>query len=280
MLDYNNSSFNQEAFKGDSSTLIILHGWRSSKEKWQAVRENLERRGVRVIIPDLPGFKDETELNEVWDLDDYVEWFEKFSSCCCEPSSMRDEARRFRSSSKNPELFHRFTSRNNNLRFFLLGHSFGGRIAIKYTAKNPEKVKGLILVSSAGIKHKKTFRQNLLFQMAKAGNKFSFLPFFNFLRKVFYKFIVKEKDYPEAKGYLKETFKKIISEDLTRHLEQIKPPTLIIWGEKDKMTPISDAYLMNEKIKNSKLKVLKNIGHLPYRETPKKLSEVIMDFLR
>ena len=46
------------------------------------------------------------------------------------------------------------------------------------------------------------------------------------------------------------------------------------------MTPISDAYLMNEKIKNSKLKVLKNIGHLPYRETPKKLSEIIMDFLR
>ena len=230
-------------------TIIILHGWQSSKEKWQAVKENLEKQGLKIIVPDLPGFKKETELKNPWDLDDYINWFKNFSSEISEP-------------------------------FFLLGHSFGGRISIKYAAQHPEKLKGLILVSAAGIKHKRTFKQNLFFQIAKIGNKFSFLPFFNLFRKAFYKFIVREKDYIHTQGFLKETFKKIISQDLTPHLSQIKTPTLIIWGEKDKITLLSDANLMNKKIQNSKLEVLKNIGHSPYKEIPIDLANKVVNFIK
>jgi pimeloyl-ACP methyl ester carboxylesterase len=230
-------------------TIIILHGWGSSKEKWQEVKENLEKQGLKVVVPDLPGFKKETELKKPWNLDNYIDWFKNFSSEISEP-------------------------------FFLLGHSFGGRIGIKFAAQHPEKLKGLILVSSAGIKHKRTFKQNLFFQITKIGNKFSFLPFFNLFRKAFYKFIVREKDYIHTQGFLKDTFKKIITEDLTGYLEKIKTFTLIIWGEKDKMTPLSDAHLMNKKITNSKLEVLKNIGHSPHRETPKILVEKIINFIK
>jgi pimeloyl-ACP methyl ester carboxylesterase len=244
-----NLSLNNKNLEQNNPTLIILHGWQSSKEKWQVVKENLEKQGLKVIVPDLPGFKKENELNRSWNLDNYLRWFEKFSSEISEP-------------------------------FFLLGHSFGGRMAIKFAAQHPEKLKGLILVSAAGIKHKKTFKQNLFFKMAKTGKKFSFLPFFSFFRKAFYKFIVREKDYARAQGFLKETFKKIIAEDLTPYFLKIKISTLIIWGEKDKMTSLSDAYLMNKKIPNSKLEILKKIGHLPYREAPEILAEKIINFVK
>lgn len=232
----------------NSQVAIILHGWQSSKEKWEKVKESLERQGIKTIVPDLPGFKKEAELNRVWNLDDYVGWLEKFSSEIAEP-------------------------------FFIIGHSFGGRLALKFGAKHPEKLRGLILVSSAGIKSPENPRQKLMAAAAKIGNKFSFLPFFEFLRKFFYKFIVRKSDYCGLGGALKETFKKVIAEDLTPFLSQIKTPALIIWGEKDEITPLKDAYLMNKMIPNSKMEILRGVGHAPHLEIPEKLSQIIIDFV-
>ncbi|MCK4453818.1 alpha/beta hydrolase [Candidatus Parcubacteria bacterium] len=243
--------------------LIILHGWQSSKEKWQTIKQELQKcteNGsqcieIKVIIPDLPGFKKETELDRVWDLDDYINWFEKYSSGLSEP-------------------------------FYLLGHSFGGRMAIKFAAKHPEKLKELILVSSAGIKSK----QNILYLTFLAyAKKFKWiflkLPLFKnlfpILRKIFYKYILRKTDYINAEKmpYLQKTFKKVIAEDLTPYLSQIKTPTLIIWGKGDKITPLSDAYLMKEKIKNSKLEILKSVGHVPHLKNPEILTQKIKKFM-
>jgi pimeloyl-ACP methyl ester carboxylesterase len=134
----------------------------------------------------------------------------------------------------------------------------------------------MILVSSAGIKPKKTFRQRLIFVLAKFGNKFSFLPGYSLLQKIFYKFIVRRKDYLKTKGIMKEIFKKIIDEDLTLFLPQITIPTLLVWGAKDRMTPLSDGYKMNKEIKNSELKIIPNVSHAPHLEAPEKLAEIIM----
>lgn len=226
-------------------TLIILHGWQSSKERWEKVKKEIGKEDIEVIIPDLPGFKKEAGLNRTWNLNDYVEWFNKFSQ-----------------------------SQEN---FFLLGHSFGGRIAIKFTAKYPEKIKGLILVSSAGIKPKKSFLISVFVPIFKI---FSFLPGYSFLREVFYKYILRKTDYLKAKGAVKETFKKIIEEDLTSYLSKIKIPTLILWGKSDKSTPLADAYLMKEKIKNSKLEIFKKVSHAPHLEKPEILSKKILEFLK
>ena len=87
-------------------TLIILHGWRSSKERWQNVKQNIESSGIKVIAPDIPGFKPETALREPWNLDNYVEWFKGF-----------------------------LAEQRISGQFFLLGHSFGGRILIKFSVK-------------------------------------------------------------------------------------------------------------------------------------------------
>ena len=232
-------------------TIVILHGWGSSKEKWLVVKEILDSKGIKVIVPDLPGFKKETALTRVWDLDDYVDWFKDFCSDFDEP-------------------------------FFLLGHSFGGRIAIKFAAQNPEKLKGLILVSSAGIIPKKIFLRVYIGKITKFGKIFSFIPFYKLFRKGFYKYILRRTDYIQAEKlpYLKETFKNIIKEDLRKYFSKIQTQCLIVWGDKDDMTPLPDGKIMAQEIPNSKLKILRDIGHFPYTQNPKLLSEKIIEFIQ
>jgi pimeloyl-ACP methyl ester carboxylesterase len=228
----------------NGQSLIILHGWQSSKEKWSKVKEVIEREGVKVIIPDLPGFKEKNKLERAWNIDNYVNWFKDFS--------------------------------HDKEKFFLLGHSFGGRVSIKFASKHPERLEGLILVSSAGIKN----QERPISKLIPLLKKFSFLPGYSFLRKAFYKFIIRKTDYLYVDGMLKETFKKVIEEDLTPILSQIKARTLILWGQKDKITPLANARLMKERIGESRLEVLEGIGHTPYLEDPEGLAEKILTFIK
>jgi len=237
-----------------SKTILILHGWQSSKEKWEKVEQEVEKAGIKVIAPDLPGFKKENELERPWNLDDYVEWTRKF---------IRE---------------------NTSGQIFLLGHSFGGRVAIKFAVKYPEKLSGLVLISAAGITSRPKAKISVFLILSKVGHLIFSLPilkFFQPLAKKFIYFLAGGKDYYSIQNqFMKQTFKNIISENLNDLLLKIKTTTLIIWGEKDKMTPLQDAYVMNKKIKNSKLEILKNIQHLPYLESPELLSEKITDFIQ
>jgi len=231
--------------------LIILHGWQGLKERWDKIKEKIEKGGVKVIIPDLPGFIEGTELTQPWDLNNYLVWMENF-------------------------IEKEKSSGNLIEPFFLLGHSFGGRIAIKFAVKHPQKLKGLILISAAGIKTKEKFISNF----TPFLKKFSFLPGYSFFRKLFYKFVIRKTDYLNVEGVMKETFKKVIEEDLAPILPQIRTKTLIIWGEKDKDTPISDGYLMKEKIENARMEILKGIGHIPHLDCPEILAKKILDFIK
>jgi len=209
-------------------TLIILHGWQSSKEKWQAVKDNLE---YNVVIPDLPGFK--TELDRAWTLDDYVEWLRNFSKDMGE--------------------------------FFLLGHSFGGRIAIKFAEKYA--LQGLILVSAAGIKTDKKILKHLSKRFKLKGG----------LRTFFYKYILRRTDYLNAKGFLKQTMSNVVDEDLTPLLNRISVPVHIIWGKNDKLTPLKHGYIMKEKT-GATMDVI-NTGHAPYIEDSVLLAEKIKKYV-
>jgi pimeloyl-ACP methyl ester carboxylesterase len=78
---------------------------------------------------------------------------------------------------------------------------------------------------------------------------------------------------------MKETFIKIIAEDLTSCLSLISVPTLIIWGEKDRITPLSDGYLMKEKIAQSELKIIPGQGHAFHHEAPEEIAREILQFI-
>jgi len=237
---------------GSGPAILILHGWGASSSSWVRFLNSAITQEYKIIVPDLPGFGESTMPLQPWELNDYVDWVNSFCK------------------------------KENLSQVLLLGHSFGGRVAIKFAAKYPERLQGLILSDAAGISREKIFRIGFLL-LSKFGKLLTALPILNrfqgYFRKFLY-FFLGQRDYFLAEGTMKETFKKIITEKLTAYLEEIKVSTLVVWGEEDGVTPLKDAFLINRKIKNSKLVVLSGVGHSPNLEVPQKLSEVILNFLQ
>lgn len=227
--------------------IIILHGWASKLERWDQLRKGLEQKGWQVFLPSLPGFG-KNSLIKPWGLDDYLFWLQDWI-------------------------------RNKNLDdFFLLGHSFGGSIAIKYAAQRPKQLRGLILVNSAGVRKRLTLKKLIFLPIAKIGKLVFFIPPLCFFKKpavwLFYTFI-REKDYYQANPVMKKTLKIIFKEDLRKISKRVKVPSLILWGEKDKLTPLVHGRLFNQKIAKSKLIVYDNVGHnLPFVKTRELIEEI------
>ncbi len=227
--------------------ILILHGWNGSAKSWENVQQLLEKKGIRVIIPDLPGFGENPPLSEPWSMDDYINWVKEY----CE--------------------------KNNLSHFFLLGHSFGGSLAAGFSSRFPEEVKKLILVDAAIIRVKHAKRE-ILAKIAKILKPFSFLPFYNLARRVFYKFIA--SDYPDLEGAMRETYLRVVKKDLSDCLSAITVPSLLIWGEKDKITTLRDAYLIKEKLARVKLEIISDIKHSPHLEAPEILVEKVLNFIK
>ena len=237
-----------------SIPIVILYGWGSSSQSFQLIKEILARKGFLVYVPDLPGFGKAQPPPQAWTVDDYTDFVWQFIQ-----SQKID-------------------------RFYLFGHSFGGRVGIKFAIKYPEKLAGLILCDAAGVTPRPKIKTLMFRFLSEIGNRIfsiSFLKIFRPLARKFVYFLARERDYYFLKNKtMKETFRKIIEEDLTPFLSQIQVRSLIIWGEKDKMTPINDAYKINRGIPNSQLKILENIGHSPYLEAPEILAEIIEKFIK
>ncbi len=226
--------------------ILILHGWGSKARNWAKVKELLESQGQKVFIPDLPGFGDNPPPEAPWSIDDYADWVKDF----CE--------------------------KENLSQFFLLGHSFGGAVAVKFILKNPGRVKKLFLVANSGIR-KKTFKKEFLRKISNFWNKLSFLPFYPFFRKVFYKVMVGESDYISiGQGIMRDILLNVLNEDISNYFRQISVPTVIIWGTRDVVRPIKDAYFINREIKNSILITIPKGDHDLERKMPSILAQKVL----
>ena len=79
---------------------------------------------------------------------------------------------------------------------------------------------------------------------------------------------------------MRQVMKNVLNEDLLADLIEIKNKTLIVWGERDRMVPLKYAYIFKDKIKDSQLVVIPNVGHSPNLEAPVKLAEIVLNFLK
>jgi len=237
---------------GQGPAILILHGWGGSSDSWVEVQDILAKKGYRVVVPDFSGFGKSITPPEPWGIKEYVEIILKFA----EKLAIN--------------------------KFFLLGHSFGGRIAIRFAHNFPEKVDKLILCDSAGIKPKPGLKTTIVFILVKIGNAILtpkyLVRFKDFIRSIIYSFL-RKRDYVKANEMMRRVMKKVLNEDLSPDLLEIKNKTLIVWGEKDKMVPLKYAYVFKEKISNSRLKIIPKVGHSPHLEEPEKLSDIVFKFL-
>ena len=116
--------------KKAEKTLLILHGWNSNSDRWLEVAEPISKNGLRVIVPDLPGFGKSSALENPWNTNQYIDWLEGF----IQEMDLKN--------------------------FYLMGHSFGGALASKLAVKHAQEVSKLFLVSAACIRKKTTAKKS------------------------------------------------------------------------------------------------------------------------
>jgi pimeloyl-ACP methyl ester carboxylesterase len=164
----------------------------------------------------------------------------------------------------------------------LIGHSFGGAVAMKLCFESPEKFDKLILCDAAAIRGKKlNARQTAAKLMSDVGAGFiKKTPFYLFFQKIAYRLAGSYNDYYQENPIMREVFKKVVTEDLTDLAPRIKTLCLIVWGENDKATPLEDAFVLHEAIKDSELKIIPGVGHNPYRKNPEEFFASVFEFLK
>ena len=249
-------------------TLLCLHGWGGSAESFTELREALKDTDITILTPDLPGFGSEPEPKEPWTTDDYADWVVQWY-----------EANR-------PPLPVPLPSGEGKTRLLLLGHSHGGRIAIKLVTRsnsefripNSEFPSHLFLCASAGLRHPRHFKRILGLTLAKTGKTLLRVPGLKSLEPLGKKFLyrlVRVYDYENASPVMRQTLINVTKEDLRPLLSKISVPTDIFWGEDDGMTPVSDAHVMHNEIAGSTLYLYKGVRHRVHRDKAREIGEVI-----
>lgn len=225
--------------KKDYNT-IILPGWQQNYRTYENIYKTISKYS-NIYVLDFPGFKNTIEPTKAVDLNYYVYLLN--------------------------DLIINETIKN----IILFGHSFGGRVAIKYQSIFKD-TNHLILVSSAGFKNKNIFNTIKIYIYKFKKNMFKKLN-----KKKYIKLLTERgsKDYKELSPIMKQTFINIINEDIIKHLENINIPTLLLWGKKDNTTPLKFGKIFNKKIKNSVLIKFEKSGHFCFLDEPIKFNLII-----
>lgn len=214
----------------EKDTIIILHGWGLDRTEYDGLVSLLKEKNYKVFAIDMPGFGEEPLPKKFLTLDDYV------------------------------EFVNAFLKKSDIRKAMVIGHSFGGRVAIKYAFKYPQLVKKIVLTGVPVIRHV-SLKGKIASKLSALGTGFNgFSPKLKTLfRKGLY-FFIGEWDYYNS-GKLQTVFKNVIKEDTMQYLKKLKVPIILIWGENDSVTPVSDVDKIKKAVPKVSYSVVSNTTH-------------------
>jgi pimeloyl-ACP methyl ester carboxylesterase len=238
---------------GKGEPLIIVHGGGDGANAWMRNIAVLSRK-YKIYVPDMPGFGMSQPLINGYSMYHMVEFINSFAQAM------------------------------GLSKFYLMGHSLGGGIALHYTLKFPEKIRKLVLVSSLCLGSEIAWWVRMasspvickslgraaisLFQGIKYIAKF-FGPW-NIVQPV-------SKTSIQIGSCISTLTEQTVV--LLSQLPKIMVPTLVMWGAKDPIVPFAQAYAAAELIPNCQVKVFENAGHSVYREKLREFSNILAEFL-
>ncbi len=247
VISINQLNLNIEVSGQGKTNIILLHGWGQSTKVFQDVAKYLQT-SFTIYNVDLPGFGLSDIPKNPFNTEDYA----NIIKAIIDYYQMND--------------------------IIIIGHSFGGRIAIKYTAMY-NQVKKLVLVDSAGIVPKKKIIYYIKIYYYKLLKKIFSISFLSkYKKRVLSKF--GSTDYKNSDEIMRKILVRVVNEDLRFDLEKILCPTLLVWGTLDNVTPISDAYLMKKKLKDAGIVKIEQAGHFSYLENMNLFLSVLSVFFK
>jgi pimeloyl-ACP methyl ester carboxylesterase len=254
--------YSDEGNRLDSTPLLLIHGTSSSLRTWDGVTAQLKNQ-YRIIRFDLPGFG------------------------LTGPNPNRDY-----STSYYNQVIDSLLSALHVSRVIIVGNSLGGSIATQYAIYQPAKVRGLVLVDAAGLPPAKKTTGAIGFKLAQ-------MPVINRLLTIITPRELVKKSLQDAYGDTGKVTDSLTTQYfdmLTREgnrqalidrmrqgwqvtdsnfLTKVEAPTLIVWGSKDRLIPVENAELFQQKIKNNQVHIWENLGHVPMEEDPVAFSDIL-----
>ncbi len=224
---------------GSGQDVVLLHGWGQNIEMMTPLGNPISEK-FRVTILDLPGFGKSSEPKTAWTVQDYVLFLKEFLE---------------KIEVKTP---------------IIIGHSFGGRLAILYASLYP--VKKVVLFGAPCVRTKEglTMKEKLL----KSAKK---LPWMEALSEKMKKHIG-STDYKNASPIMREVLVNTIHYDLSEAARKITAPTLLIWGEQDEAAPVEEARLLEKLLQDGALIVLPGT-HYAYLENLGRVLAILKNFM-
>lgn len=258
-----NVHYRDQGNPNDSTPLVLIHGTSSSLHTFEAMRKYLNPNR-RVITVDMPAFG------------------------LTGPNSTNEYSFKYYS-----QFLDSFLTKLNVPICDMGGNSLGGGIAWQFATFHPEKVRKLILIDATGypvmnvkgslgfkIASTPVINNVMLYITPKALVEASLKGIYQDPNMINEEQITRFHDMAIAKGNRKALlaiFKKGLEQEPDK-IKTIQKPTLIIWGDKDGLIPVQNAKLFNRDIKDSKLAILPNIGHVPMEEAPEATAKLINEF--
>lgn len=217
----------------------MLHGYLADSNSFVYQKQFFERY-FKVYAPDFKGFGSNVGMEYPYSLDDYS----------------RDLVN--------------FIKTNGLEKPHVIAHSFGARVVLKTLGKYPELFDKLVITGGAGLKPRTTpvkFIKKTAFKVLK--------PLLGKDRlKSFY-----SADYQRLAPVMQESFKMVVGETFDKELPKIENQTLLIFGDKDKETPLYMAKRFHKGLKNSRLSVYSGAGHFCFLDCPLKFNTEVREFL-
>lgn len=232
-----------------ASPVILMHGWGCNYTTVASIANAINSK-LKVYSLDLPGHGKSQEPPEPWGIEQFTKLIEKFAETL---------------NIKSP---------------ILIGHSFGGRISILMASRN--KISKIVLIDSAGIKPHHSLKYYLKVYSFKSARKL--LPIFLGKKRAdkiidAWRGKAGSADYRQSSPMMRAVMSICVNEDLKKYMPSISAPTLLIWGENDTATPLSDAKTMEKLIPDAGLVSFPECGHYSFLDNPGQFRAVIQSFL-
>lgn len=220
-------------------TLVLLHGFGMNLDTFT----NLENKinDFNIITYDFPGFGRSSEPTKTFTIKDY---------------------------SDSLQIVLDYYGEKNNI--YLLGHSFGGRVAIYYSSYN--KVNKVFLVNAKAFKNK-----SIKYKLKILKYKIIKYTLFAISKKRYLNYISSKgsSDYKMLSNNMKKTFVKIVNYDLKKHLKKIKCEVIVIGSVNDEIVNYDETLKIYKYIKKAKLYPFFNSNHFSYIEEESKLLRIL-----
>ena len=235
-----------------SHDIVILHGWNLSGKRFDPLAKELVKKGYTVFAPDFPGFGNEPAPNTPWHIADYAQFLE------------------------------RYLKANHIRKPTLIGHSFGGRVALAYAASHSGDVTTVVLTGGPGFSPVPKKKMVIFLIIAKIGGILFSIPGINFFadtaRKLLYRAAGAHEFY-RAEGSMRQTFKNIVSDNLEDFMKALRTPCLLLWGADDVIVPPGVAERMKAMIPHATMRIIHGETHAFPFEHPVRFVEAMKDFL-